>query len=106
MTIKLIILYSSNLQLSANLTSLFLGLLGYCCPCILGWLNAERLGLNPLLICAGMFCFPMVVPLRKKVREKYGIGGDIMDDTIMAGPIVGSLSLCQVYNEIDARGSN
>ena len=82
------------------------GLLGYCCPCILGWLNAEKLGLNPLLICAGMFCFPMVVPLRKKTREKYGIGGDIMDDIIMAGPIVGSLSLCQVYNEIDARNSD
>ena len=48
----------------------------------------------------------MVVPLRKKTREKYGIGGDIMDDTIMAGPIVGSLSLCQVYNEIDARSSD
>merc|ERR1719242_82317 len=77
-------------------------LLGYCCPCILGWLNAERLGLNPLLICCGMFCFPMTVALRKKIREKYNIGGDIMDDTIMAGPIVGSLSLCQVYNEIDA----
>ena len=94
------------LAVFCKLEFLILGLLGYCCPCILGWLNAERLGLNPLLICAGMFCFPMVVPLRKKVREKYGIGGDIMDDTIMAGPIVGSLSLCQVYNEIDARGSN
>ena len=68
-------------------------------------MDAEKVGLNPLLICAGMFCFPMVVPLRKKVREKYGIGGDIMDDTILSGPLCGNLSLCQVYNEVDARSS-
>jgi len=80
-------------------------LLGCCCPCILGWLNAEKLGMNPLLGCLGMYCFPMVVAFRKKTREKFGIGGDILDDVIMAGPILGNLSLCQVYNEVDERNS-
>ena len=99
---------SLNFHLSKCLHSLsfiILGLLGCCCPCILGWLNAEKLGMNPLLGCVGMYCFPMVVAFRKKTREKFGIGGDILDDTIMAGPIVGQLSLCQVYNEVDARNS-
>ena len=82
-----------------------LGLLGCCCPCILGWLNAEKLGMNPLLGCLGMYCFPMVTAFIKKTREKYGIGGDILDDVLMSGPIVGALSLCQVYNEVDARNS-
>jgi len=49
------------------------GLLGCCCPCVLTWINAERIGENPLLYCLGGFIWPMGIPLRTKTREKYGI---------------------------------
>ena len=52
---------------------LILGLLGYCCPCILSWFIAEKLGANPLLYCLGGFFFPTMPLMRYKTREKFGI---------------------------------
>merc|ERR1712210_431216 len=77
-------------------------LLGYCCPCILSWFIAEKLGANPLLYCLGGFFFPTMPLMRYKTREKFGIRGDIQDDAIMSG-VCCCLSLCQVHNEIKAR---
>ena len=51
----------------------FLGLFGYCCPCLLAWKNAEALGENPLLHCVGTFFFPIVTLQRYRTRQKYGI---------------------------------
>jgi Cys-rich protein (TIGR01571 family) len=78
-------------------------ILGYCCPCILAWMNAEKLGENPMLFCLGGFCFPTITLMRYRTREKFGISGDIQDDVLMSGPVCGLLSLCQVHNEIKAR---
>ena len=51
----------------------FLGLFGYCCPCLLAWKNAEALGENPLLHCVGTFFFPIVTLQRYRTRQKFGI---------------------------------
>lgn len=48
-------------------------LLGYCCPCVLSWFIAEKLGENPLLYCLGGFCFPISVLMRYRTRQKFGI---------------------------------
>ena len=47
--------------------------LGWCCPCILGWMIAKRLGENPLFYCLGMYVMPVLPLMRQKTREKFGI---------------------------------
>ena len=49
------------------------GVFGCFCPCLLMWQSADKIGENPLLYCLGGFFCPMMVPLRYKTREKFGI---------------------------------
>ena len=47
--------------------------MGWCCPCILGWMIAKKLGENPLFYCLGMYVMPVLPLMRQRTREKYGI---------------------------------
>merc|ERR1712062_625474 len=77
--------------------------MGWCCPCILGWMIAKKLGENPLFYCLGMYVMPVLPLMRQRTREKYGITPDLRDDTIMSGVCCQCFGLCQVHNEIKAR---
>merc|ERR1712038_2221251 len=80
-------------------------LCGYCCPCILGYRNAENLGKEGLLYGLLYFVIPCVPSflLRNEARERYGIEGSTAGDALAAF-CCGPCADCQTAAEIEGRG--
>jgi len=66
--------------------------------------SASKLGENALLYCLGAMCFPMLVSLRAKTREKYNIASDVESDALVSGICCFPCANCQVANELTNRG--
>ena len=79
--------------------------LGCCCPCVLAAMNAQLVDENPWLYCCGIatFACPLMVPLRVKTRELFGIRDDVRNDAILSGPCCVMCSNCQVASEFKSR---